>query len=186
MQNVKADTAGTNTGHDQSRRAAAGQDGQQDHRISRPRDDQIGADRPPRGAVPAAGRQGCRARGQDDPRRHGRKPGEGGAHRDPRVRQLRPQLPAAANRTQSQVRREGAGAGEARPALQGRQGIARAGRFQEAHDATRGESRTARPRGDAARFLRRWQSAMQIVRWIVGATLFLALLFLSLQNSRAR
>ena len=61
---------------------------------------------------------------------------KGRAHRDPRVRQLRPQLPAAAHGTQSQVRREGAGAGEARSALQGRQGIARAGRLQERMSGT--------------------------------------------------
>ncbi len=137
--------AGTTLRDDQSRRAAAGQDGQQDHRVSRRRDDQIGADRPPRGAVPAAGRQGCRARGQDDPRRHGREPGEGGAHRDPRVRQLRPELPAAADRTQSEVRRQGAGAGEARPALQGRQGTARAGRLQE-RMSEQGEAKARRAR----------------------------------------
>ena len=50
------------------------------------------------------------------------------SHRDPRLRQLRAQLPAAAHRAQSEVRREGAGAGKVRAALQGRQGIARAGR----------------------------------------------------------
>ncbi len=92
-------------------------------------DDQIGADRPPRGAVSATGRQGCRAGGEDDPRRDGRKPREGRAHRDPRVRQLRPQLPAAAHRAQPEVGREGAGAGEARAALQGGQGVAGAGRL---------------------------------------------------------
>ena len=133
---------------DQSRRAAAGQDGQQDHRVSGPRDDQIGADRPPRGAVPAAGREGRRARGQDDPRRDGREPREGGAHRDPRVRQLRPELPAAAHRTQSEVRREGAGAGEARAALQGGQGIARAGRLQDGE--RRAEAGTRSLRGAAS------------------------------------
>ena len=112
-------------GHHEPRCPAARETGQQDHRVSGPHDDQIGADRPPGGAVSAAGCQGCRARGEDDPRRHGRKPGEGRAHRDPRVRQLRPQLPAAENRAQSEVRRARARAGEARPALQGRQGIAR-------------------------------------------------------------
>ena len=41
------------------------------------------------------------------------------------------ELPAAADGAQSQVRRAGAGAGKARPALQGGQGIAGARRFQE-------------------------------------------------------
>ena len=118
--------------------------------------------------------------------------GEGRAHRDPRVRQLRPQLPAAADRTQSEVRREGAGAAEIRAALQGRQGVARArrlcrrrtyvnsgvtcGRWRRLHRILRSrERRAASSDGIIA--------PMHIVRWIVGATVFLALLFLSLQNS---
>ena len=53
----------------------------------------------------------------------------GQPHRDPRLRQLRAELPAAARRAQPEVRREGAGAGEVRAALQGRQGAARARRL---------------------------------------------------------
>ena len=123
---------GRQHGHHQPRRAAEGQARHQVQRLSRGtrRDDQIGADRPPRGAVSATGRQGRRAGGQDDPRRDGRVPREGRAHRDPRVRQLRPQLSAAAHRSQPEVRREGAGAAEVRAALQGGQGVARARRFQ--------------------------------------------------------
>ena len=70
---------------------------------------------------------------------------EGRAHRDPRVRQLRPELPAAAHRAQSEVGREGAGAGEVRAALQGRQGAARARRRQERPSTARGRARASAP-----------------------------------------
>ena len=59
----------------------------------------------------------------------------GQPHRDPRLRQLRAQLPPAAHRPQPEVGREGAGAGEVRAALQGRQGAARARRFRADGDA---------------------------------------------------
>src|SRR5450631_3613344 len=96
----------------------------------RARDDQIGTDRPLGGAVSATGGQGCRTRGQDDPRCHGGEPGEGRENRDSRIRQLRAQLPAAAHGPQSEIRRARAGAREARPALQGGKGIAGTRRFQ--------------------------------------------------------
>ena len=54
--------------------------------------------------------------------------GERRAHRDPGVRQLRPEPPSAAHRPQSEVGRESAGAGEVRAAFQSRQGIARTSR----------------------------------------------------------
>ena len=99
---------------------------------------------------------------------------KGAAHRDPRVRQLRPQLPAAAHRTQPQVRRKGAGAREVRAALQGRQGAARAGRLQ----TERGERRRAAARSSAGLFRcssslhvfrgHGAQRAMSVVRWLFG------------------
>src|SRR2546430_4231782 len=66
----------------------------------------------------------------------------GGAHREPRLRQLLAAFPAAAPGTQPQDRRGGGAFGQARPALQTRQGSARTGerrrrpadpRLSEAH-----------------------------------------------------
>ena len=103
-------------------------------------------------ALSAAGGEGRRVRGEDDPRRDDAEPAQRASHRDPRLRQLRPQLPAAAHRPQPEVRREGAGAGEVRAALQGRQGAARAGRLLDP-DATVAPPRS-RQRASAAAFAR--------------------------------
>ena len=68
--------------------------------------DEVGTDRAARPALPAAGGEGRRVRGQDDPRRDDAEPARRPSHRDPRLRQLRPELPAAAHRPQSEVGRK--------------------------------------------------------------------------------
>ena len=120
---------------------------------------------------------------------------EGRAHRDPRLRQLRPELPAAARRAQSEVGREGAGAGEVRAALQGRQGTARAGRLQATGRAGACAAAGARRhRRDRPRFARARRARRErqphdahASRWIVGARAVpRCCWFLSLQEHRAR
>jgi hypothetical protein len=69
-----------------------------------------------------AGTEGCRARGEDDAGRHGAHACVGQPHRDPRLRQLRVELPPPRTGRNPEDRREGAGAAQVRPALQGGQG----------------------------------------------------------------
>ena len=103
--------------------ARAGAGRQQEQKGSH---DEVGVDFAACGAFPAAGGQRRRVGGQDDSGRDVQEPRGGAAHRDPWVRQLRAELSTAARRAQPQVRREGAGAGQVRSPLQGREGTARA------------------------------------------------------------
>ena len=85
------------------------------------------------------------------------------AHRDPRLRQLRREAPPGARGAQPEDRRAGAGACEARPVLQGRQGAA-AARRRQAVDARRRRRRSTRA-GRAAR----WRSCGPRGAWRTSA-----------------
>ncbi len=121
MQKLAAETSSER--YDQPRRAAQGQ--AQPALIDVAGEDQVRADRPSGRALPATGGEGCRLRGEDDPRCDDGGIGPRRPHRGPRLRQLRPQLPAAAHRAQPEVRRAGARSRQVCAAFQGRQGIAR-------------------------------------------------------------
>ena len=118
-----ASTGSTNLG-----RAAEGEAGQQERStVTGDRHDQVRTDREACCALFAARGQGRRIHGEDGSGRDDPEPGEGAAHRDPRVRKLRVEPPAGTRRPQPEVGRESAGPGEVRPAFQGGQGIAREG-----------------------------------------------------------
>src|SRR5579875_3430890 len=93
---------------------------------TRERHDEIRAHRDHRGEAEASAREGCGARAQANPRDHERCALAGGAHRDPRIRQLLAALPAAPPGAEPEDGRGRGALRKVRAALQARQGPARA------------------------------------------------------------